>query len=99
MTLAMDKRVQALEESQALDRERFEAAQESQGRGTLFRLLTSDPSLSESLLKLWDQSQLTAELGWPDQVQGMVWTYDPRFADGLGLQVIVNDGQVMGVKV
>jgi len=99
VALAMDKRVQALEEAQLLDRERFEAAQDAQGRGTLFRLLVSDPSLGDSMLKYWEASRLTNELGWPDQVQGTIWTYDPRTADGPGLRVIVDNHKVQGVQV
>lgn len=96
VAMAMDKRVQALEEAQLLNLERIEAAQ---GRGTLFRLLTSDPRLGDSLLKNWDSSRVTAELGWPDKVEALVWTYDPRTTDGPGLQVILAANRVQTVRV
>jgi hypothetical protein len=97
---AYEQRVETLEEGQAQDRELLQATQEAQGRGTLFRLLVSNPALGATLLKGWNSQRLTAELGWPDKVQGMIWTYGARTQGGSGLRVIVNGaGQVGSVNL
>ena len=92
VAMAFEGRVQALEQAQEQDRELLESAQRFRGQGTLFRLLTSDPGLGNTLLLGWTRQRLTDELGWPDSVEGQLWTYSARYGDGLGLRVTIDGG-------
>ncbi len=90
--LAVEQRMDALEESQA--------QVGKDGRGTLFRLLVLNPDLGKTLLAGWTSQRLTSEMGWPDSVEGVVWTYAPRLSSGESLRVTVGvSGQVVGVEV
>ncbi len=98
--LAVERRMEALEKSQSAGHGDSQTNQDQQGRGTLFRLLVRNPGLGETLLAGWDSQRLTGELGWPDQVEGQIWTYSPRLSSGESLRVIVNaTGFVGGVEV
>ncbi|MCP5022486.1 MAG: hypothetical protein GY930_12020 [bacterium] len=91
--LAVEQRMDALEESLA------QAGKE--GRGTLFRLLVLNPDLGQTLLAGWTSQRLTSEMGWPDSVEGVVWTYAPRLSSGESLRVTVGASMqvVVGVEV
>ncbi len=89
--MAVEQRMDALEESRA------QVGKE--GRGTLFRLLALNPDLGKTLLAGWTSKRLTSEMGWPDSVEGAVWTYAPRLSSGESLRVTVGvSGQVVGVE-
>lgn len=100
LVLAVEQRMEALEKSQGEDQTRPQVNTDQQGRGTLFRLLVLNPGLGETLLAGWTSQRLTSEMGWPDVVEGSVWTYAPRLSSGESLRVIIGATMfVEGVQV